>query len=155
MRLASHINVVGRALTGITSRLRVLMLPGLPDKGEVSDWIQAGGTVETLWSIIEKASPWVGAEAQQAADHDRDAILDELVRLDPFAHEQRRIEKARNLHVRDDALDREITRRRTEIQNSAPMCGHWVVEPWSETVDGAALIRALISHIRCHVLCSD
>jgi hypothetical protein len=71
----SHINVVGKALTGIAQRVRVLMLQGLPDKGDASDWIVAGGTAEALWSLVDLAVPWVDKDVEQAANERRDAIL--------------------------------------------------------------------------------
>jgi putative DNA primase/helicase len=39
-----HADAVARALVGVAATVRVLMLPGLPPKGDVTDWIEAGGT---------------------------------------------------------------------------------------------------------------
>ena len=38
-----HRDVVANALQDSAERVRVLDLPGLPPKGDVSDWIEAGG----------------------------------------------------------------------------------------------------------------
>ena len=43
-----HADVVARSLTGKAARIRVVDLPGLPEKGDVSDWFAAGGTVEAF-----------------------------------------------------------------------------------------------------------
>ena len=32
----------------------MLALPGLPDKGDVSDWLEAGGTAEQLESLADQ-----------------------------------------------------------------------------------------------------
>jgi AAA domain len=32
---------------------KVLRLPGLPDKGDVADWIASGGTAEKLWELVK------------------------------------------------------------------------------------------------------
>ena len=50
---------------GGTASLRVLELPGLAEKGDVSDWAAAGGTAETLLQLTAEAEP-VGPE--QLAD---------------------------------------------------------------------------------------
>jgi predicted P-loop ATPase len=49
----NHGERVRRALKGIAHGVRVLMLPGLADKGDVSDWIAAGGTREKLLALVE------------------------------------------------------------------------------------------------------
>ena len=47
--------------------MRILKLPGLPAKGDASDWITAGGTAEQLWKLAEQAPEW----RQGNATHDR------------------------------------------------------------------------------------
>lgn len=51
-----HARQVARALHGIAASVRILELPGLPPKGDVSDWLDAGGTVEELHRLVESAS---------------------------------------------------------------------------------------------------
>jgi len=54
-----HTGVVAAALKDLAARQRVLDLPGLPAKGDVSDWIAAGGTADQLWALVEaRARPW-------------------------------------------------------------------------------------------------
>jgi len=43
-----HANIVLEALEGVAKQVRVVDLPDLPPKGDVSDWVQAGGTAEQL-----------------------------------------------------------------------------------------------------------
>ena len=43
--------------TGAKS-IKVVELPGLPDKGDVSDWIQAGGDAAGLAKLVEQAAEW-------------------------------------------------------------------------------------------------
>lgn len=50
-----HAQAVARALHGIASRVRVVELPGLPAKADVSDWLAAGGTAEELTRLSERA----------------------------------------------------------------------------------------------------
>jgi putative DNA primase/helicase len=50
-----HAEVVTRALTGIAARVRVLRLPGLAEKGDVSDWLKAGGDRAQLLALARDA----------------------------------------------------------------------------------------------------
>jgi hypothetical protein len=52
-----HAQDVAQRLQGIAAAVRVLALPGLPLKGDVSDWIAAGGTPEQLHQLAEAAAP--------------------------------------------------------------------------------------------------
>src|SRR3954453_12046732 len=48
-----HAASVAASLAGVASRVRVLRLPDLPDKGDPFDWIAAGGTADALWRLVE------------------------------------------------------------------------------------------------------
>lgn len=48
-----HADAVVRSLSGKAKTVRVLRLPGLPPKGDVSDWVEAGGTREDLEAMAE------------------------------------------------------------------------------------------------------
>lgn len=47
-----HADKVAHALGMAEADVRVLCLPGLPPKGDVSDWLDAGGTVEQLLELV-------------------------------------------------------------------------------------------------------
>lgn len=53
-----HAQQVARQLHGLASSVKVLELPGLPEKGDVSDWLEAGGTAEELLALVEKVPAW-------------------------------------------------------------------------------------------------
>jgi 5S rRNA maturation endonuclease (ribonuclease M5) len=53
-----HQSVVAESLSGIAKSIRVLELPNLSEKGDVTDWVNAGGTKEALNSIYTKAKEW-------------------------------------------------------------------------------------------------
>lgn len=55
-----HAVMVARDLDGIAAAVRVLELPGLPSKGDIVDWLQAGGTADELISLVAQAA--TGAE---------------------------------------------------------------------------------------------
>jgi hypothetical protein len=65
----AHLNVVAASLQGIAASIRVLNLPGLPPKGDIVDWTNAGGTVEQLHDLIAReAKPWAADEAADPKD---------------------------------------------------------------------------------------
>lgn len=53
-----HGQMVAASLFGIASDVRVVLLPGLPLKGDVSDWLDAGGTLDELQEIVEHSPSW-------------------------------------------------------------------------------------------------
>jgi len=50
-----HAAHVVETLQPVAKSIRVVRLPGLPDKGDVSDWIEAGGTVDELADLLRRA----------------------------------------------------------------------------------------------------
>jgi hypothetical protein len=57
-----HVEHVSKDLSGIAKRLRVLDLtsiwPECPEKGDVSDWLAAGGTDDKLKAAVENLPDW-------------------------------------------------------------------------------------------------
>jgi hypothetical protein len=52
-----HAAMVAASVMGKAKSVRVVTLPGLPEKGDVFDWIAAGGTREKLEQLIREAPP--------------------------------------------------------------------------------------------------
>lgn len=59
----NHAQGVALNLHGIATSIKFVELPGLPEKGDVSDWLDAGGTLEQLRTLIEAAPEWDPATA--------------------------------------------------------------------------------------------
>jgi len=59
-----HGQLVARSLHGIARSVRVVALPGLPSKGDVSDWLDAGNTKEALEAIIAATPIWMPPAAE-------------------------------------------------------------------------------------------
>lgn len=57
-----HARDVCRNLSGVADRVRLLDLaavwPECPKKGDVSNWIASGGTIEQFWDIIQHVPDW-------------------------------------------------------------------------------------------------
>jgi AAA domain len=51
----AHAQAIAEALHGIAASVRIVRLPGLPPKGDASDWLAAGGTVEELDALAAEA----------------------------------------------------------------------------------------------------
>ncbi len=57
----THADLVARSLNGLSASVHVLQLPGLPPKGDVSDWLNSGGTVEELKRLSREAPEWTAS----------------------------------------------------------------------------------------------
>lgn len=54
-----HAAIVASSLVGIAASIKILRLPDLPTKGDVSDWLQAGGSPDRLQSLSEICPPYL------------------------------------------------------------------------------------------------
>ena len=55
---AEHVPEVAYSAHGATKSVRVLELAGLPDHGDVSDWLEQGHTADELMDLARKAPEW-------------------------------------------------------------------------------------------------
>jgi hypothetical protein len=65
---------VARALQGVVAELRTLALPDLPPKGDVSDWLDAGHSLEELRALASEVRE-VEAEQGDAEDTPRIVVV--------------------------------------------------------------------------------
>ncbi len=64
-----HMLKVARSLVGIASAMKILELPDLAPKGDVSDWLAAGGTPEALKNLVANLQEYKpGVEAKTAGN---------------------------------------------------------------------------------------
>ncbi len=65
---SDEVEKVAASLRGIAKRIRVLDLaavwPKCPDKGDISDWLAAGGTGEKLKALVEALPDWKPAKTE-------------------------------------------------------------------------------------------
>lgn len=57
-----HAQQVAASLHGVAAEVRIVTLSGVPEKGDVSDWLDAGGTVADLRRLAAQAPLWTPAE---------------------------------------------------------------------------------------------
>ena len=53
----AHAEIVCRTLEGLAASIRVVALPDLPEKGDVTNWKEEGGTFERFRTIVEQTPP--------------------------------------------------------------------------------------------------
>ncbi|MGP0066357.1 MAG: hypothetical protein ACLQGP_22560, partial [Isosphaeraceae bacterium] len=53
-----HAQQVAQSLQGKAQSIRVVEIPGLPVKGDVSDFLAAGGTADQLRELVAKNPKW-------------------------------------------------------------------------------------------------
>ncbi|NYD91632.1 virulence-associated E family protein [Sphingomonas melonis] len=74
--------------------IKVIRLPDLPPKGDVTDWIEAGNSKEALLKIVEETPPWQPFERDEDGNPYKSSgnarlsldLLGVTVRYDEFAH---------------------------------------------------------------------
>ena len=54
-----HADKVAASLDGLAARIRVVELPNLQPKGDVTDWVESGGAAEDLRRIVSEAPDWM------------------------------------------------------------------------------------------------
>jgi AAA domain len=60
----AHMQTVAGELNGVAKSVRILTLPALPDKGDVSDWLANGGSADKLRDLIASAPGFAPAKAK-------------------------------------------------------------------------------------------
>jgi hypothetical protein len=53
----NHARLIANSLLAVGATVRLVQLPGLPEKGDTSDWLDAGGTIASLERLASEASP--------------------------------------------------------------------------------------------------
>lgn len=65
-----HRDLVAAALLPVAASVRILDLPGLPPKGDASDWLEAGGTAEQLYDLVNtRARLWRAEDGFKSRFH--------------------------------------------------------------------------------------
>ena len=109
------------ALGGLTAELVVLELPDLPEKGDVSDWVAAGGNAKLLGQLIEcSALPWADWLADQPVHQETEQeTLARLAALSDFEYDRCREAEAQALNIRPATLDKEVAKARGHAAEAA------------------------------------
>jgi len=60
----THAEQIAESLYGTAGQIRIVELPGLPEKGDFSDWCAAGGTNAELIGLLDEAKPYEPSNAE-------------------------------------------------------------------------------------------
>lgn len=63
-----HAEQVARSLVKVASSVRVIDLPGVPIKGDVTDWLRLGGTAGALEDLASQAPEWTPTDHNVATE---------------------------------------------------------------------------------------
>jgi hypothetical protein len=58
----AYAELVAGNLVPVARTVRVVHLPGLAEKGDLTDWLEAGHDQEEFWDLVEAAAPYKGEE---------------------------------------------------------------------------------------------
>ncbi len=81
----AHAHKAQASLEAAGAEVKVVMLPGLPDKGDVIDWLDAGGTLDSLLEIVAQGGealpeePVVELEQEEDGDGGKKSQADKIV----------------------------------------------------------------------------
>ena len=81
-----HAQQVAASLQGQARSVRVANLPGLPKKGDVSDWLDADGSVDNVERIAASTSEW--SPSHETVDSSCTVPLTPSVELEEDAHSE-------------------------------------------------------------------
>jgi hypothetical protein len=106
-----HGELVARSLHRVARWVGVLRLPGLPPKGDASDWLDQGGTVHELQHLLYKVEEWQPTEHEIDEESPADRVTIEITPEEHLVTDQvvQTLAARASLFVRDCELVRILT----------------------------------------------
>lgn len=76
-----HVQRVAQSLLrkAASVKIKVLALPGLPEKGDISDWLDAGHTIDELLELVDKTPRWKATDGDPPRKHQAKEHLESTV----------------------------------------------------------------------------
>ncbi|MGI8548291.1 MAG: AAA family ATPase [Gemmatimonadaceae bacterium] len=69
----AHMRTAAEALFGVAGAIKIVRLPNLPDKGDVVEWLEAGGTLEALNGLRAQACPFAPETSADGDNNGRES----------------------------------------------------------------------------------
>jgi hypothetical protein len=151
----AHAQHVARQLNPVAGSVRIVELPGLPVRGDVSDWLKGDSAGARLAKLATAAPLWELSAEKISAASDEELIigLAELPRLD---YAKRRKDMAEALGIGVGELDKIVALARGDGKKpTVPLYAHWNVEAASEPIDGGILLGAIRETIQRYVFITE
>jgi DNA primase (bacterial type) len=157
-----HAQDIANSLASEAASVRILSLPNLPEKGDVSNWLDTGGTAEALKSLAV-STPIHEHEDSQAetpqAESD-ETVLERLASLPVLDYERERETAAKTLGCRTAVLDKLVQSERSRIQPvHGGLQGHALeldeIEPWPESLNGAEILKQISEVFSDYIVLPD
>jgi len=152
-----HAEHIARNLDPVAKSIRVVELPGLPLKGDVSDWLESDTAGAKLSKIAKSAPLWEPSKASGGIASDERLIL-ELAGLSRLEYAKRRKRVAEDMGIGVGELDKIVAETRGDSKDKEPapaLYEHWNVEAASEPLDGGILLRTLKEAVQRYVFMSE
>jgi Protein of unknown function (DUF3631) len=151
-----HAQHVARNLDSVAASVRVVELPDLPAKGDVSDWLKSDTAGVKLAQLCQAAPLWAEAHRPIEAETDTDAEIARLAALTPVQYERERKAAAERLDIRAAILDKLVQAERPESDSKQGSAISFPEpELWPERIEGAHLLDSIADAIRRHVVMSN
>lgn len=141
----AHVQRVAEALWGKVKRLRVLELPNLPHKGDVSDWLNAGGTKEQIEALTAAAPEYRPAVAPEPAERTKPLIQIRKGELPALVGHAARVLSGGEIFTRGGELVRPVRLNAPQHEDGIrrpafslmlkPVEGHWLRVALAEAAD--------------------
>lgn len=128
-----HAEDVAQSLRGIAASIRVVLLPNLAPKGDVSDWLVAGGTRDVLLALVAAAPEWTPGPAPEPIEADDDPHRLARLFLDEHRHRpEGQDDESGQPGQHDESRDLTLRFWRDEWQEWSAASGAWHTLPTSE-----------------------
>lgn len=72
-----RVEVIAESVFGVASRIKIVALPGLQEKGDISDWLERGGTKEELLALVNETPDWQPTDGDNVAATEEKTTRDE------------------------------------------------------------------------------
>jgi len=154
-----HAEHVARNLNPIAKSVRIVELPDLPPKGDVSNWLESDSAGVKLAKLAAAAPLWEpSADKTGGSAASDEELIAELAGLSKLQYAKRRKDAAEMIGIGVVELDEIVAEARGDDKDKEPALAlyeHWNVEAASEPVDGGILLRAIKEAIQRYVFMSD
>jgi hypothetical protein len=155
----THAQHVARQLEPVASSVRIVELPDLPLKGDVSDWLKSDTAGARLSKFAKAAPLWEpGADKGGGDIRSDERAIAELAGLSRLQYAKRRKDAAEAIGIGVGELDRIVAAERGDASDKEPAAAlyeHWGVEAANEPIDTGILLRAIKEAVRRYVFTSD